>query len=393
MTQQALEGLRVLDLSRLLPGPFCSMMLADLGAEVIKIEEPGIGDYIRYAPPMLKENSAYFLALNRNKKSMTLDMRKEQGREIFLKLVETSDVVIDGFRPGVMRKMGLDYEILQAVNERIIVCAISGYGQDGPYADRAGHDLNYISIAGLTSLTGLRDGRPVQPGMQLADIAAGSLTAAYSILAAVIARQKTGKGQFVDVSMMDGAMAFLCLYGAKYFADGIIPAPSREILNGQLACYNIYETADGKYISMGALEGIFWTAFCEAVGKEDWIQLQFAQGQEGYDLIDEVQKLFSQRSQGDWLELLKDVDCCLEPVNTLEEAFNHPQVRHRRIVIDMDHPVEGKIRQLNTAAKFSLTPAEIRTPPPGLGEHTDQILRELGCQPDEIASLREEKVI
>jgi crotonobetainyl-CoA:carnitine CoA-transferase CaiB-like acyl-CoA transferase len=342
---------------------------------------------------MLKENSAYFLALNRNKKSMTLDLRKEKGREIFLKLVKTSDAVIDGFRPGVMRKMGLGYDALQAANERIIVCAISGYGQDGPYADRAGHDLNYISIAGLTSLTGLRDGRPVQPGLQLADIGAGSLTAAYSILAAVIARQKTGKGQFVDVSMMDGAMAFLCLYGAKYFADGITPAPARELLNGQFACYNIYKTSDGRYLSLGALEGIFWTAFCQAVGKEDWIPLQYAQGQEGYDLIDEVQKFFSERSQADWLEALKNVDCCLEPVNTLEEAFKHPQVRHRQIVAEMNHPVEGKIRQLNTAAKFSLTPAEIRTPPPGLGEHTDQILRELGCQADEIASLREEKVI
>ncbi len=393
MSRQALGGLRVLDLSRLLPGPLCSQLLGDLGAEIIKIEEPGTGDYIRYAPPMLKENSAYYLALNRNKKSMTLDLRKEKGRGIFLDLVKASDVVIDGFRPGVMRKLGLGYETLQAANPGIIMCAISGYGQDGPYANRAGHDLNYISVAGLAFLTGLRDGRPVQPGLQVADIAAGSMMAAYSILAAVIARDKIGKGQFVDVSMMDGAMAFLSLYGAKFFADGLNPGPAREQLNGQVACYNIYETSDGRYVSLGALEPGFWSAFCRAVGKEEWVPRQFAVGQEGYDLIDEVQKLFSGRTRAEWLEFLKDADCCLEPVNTLEEAFDHPQVRHRRTVVEMEHPVEGRIRQLNISAKFSETPSELKTPPPGLGEHTDQILHELGFSDEEIAALKSEKVV
>lgn len=393
MQESALKGIRILDLSRLLPGPLCSMMLADLGAEVIKIEEPGLGDWIRYAPPMLKENSSYYLSLNRNKKSMTLDLRREKGRAIFLDMVKEADVVIDGFRPGVMKKLGLSYDILRHVNKNIIMCAISGYGQEGPYAKRAGHDLNYISIAGVASVTGLRDGRPVQPGIQVADIAAGSMMAAFSILAAVIARQRIGKGQFIDVSMMDGTMAFLSLYGAGYFAGGGVPAPAREHLNGQFACYNIYRTADDRYLALGALEGNFWTEFCRAVAREDWIALQYVTGQEGHDLVDEVQNLFLTKTREQWLEFLKDVDCCCEPVNTVEEAFRHPQVVHRKLVMEMDHPVEGKIRQLNFAGKFSETPAAIRTPPPGLGEHTDEILKKIGVSDEEIAVLRTEGVV
>lgn len=393
MQESALNGIKILDLSRLLPGPLCSMMLADLGADVVKIEEPGIGDWIRYAPPMLKENSSYYLSINRNKKSITLDLRREKGRAIFLDLVKGADVVIDGFRPGVMKKLGLDYEVLRQINKDLLMCAISGYGQDGPYAERAGHDLNYIAVAGIASVTGLRDGRPVQPGIQVADIAAGAMMAAVSILAAVIARERIGKGQFIDISMMDGAVAFLSLYGARYFADGVVPAPAREHLNGQFACYNIYRTADGKYLALGALEGNFWTEFCRAVGREDWIPLQYATGQEGYDLIDAVQKLFLEKTRDQWLELLQKVDCCCEPVNTVEEAFRHPQVVHRQLVVEMDHPVEGKIRQLNFMGKFSETPAALRTPPPGLGEHTEEILKGIGYSTEQIVALRAEGVV
>lgn len=393
MTVGALSGIRVIDLSRLLPGPYCSMMLADLGAEVIKIEEPGRGDYLRDFPPKQKEDSAFFLAVNRNKKSMTLNLRSARGREILFDLVKDADVVLEGFRPGVIDKLGIGYKDLEKVNPMIVVCSISGYGQDGPYVNKAGHDMNYLSIAGITGITGTRDGKPVLPGIQIADVGGGGMLAAYCILAAIIGRDRVGKGQYIDISMMDGAMAWLCMYAGKYFADGRTPRPSNELLTGQFACYNVYKTSDGRYISLGALEPQFWVAFCEAVEREDWIKEQYAGGERKEELIAEVGELFLAHTREEMAEFLKDVDCCCEPVNNFDEAFSHPQVVHRNMVVEMDHPVEGKIRQLNFPGKFSETPAELKTPPPTLGEHTEEILKELGMTDEEITGLKEEKVI
>ena len=393
MSVGALSGIRVLDLSRLLPGPYCSMMLGDLGADVIKIEEPGRGDYIRDVPPRLKQNSASFLAVNRNKKSITLNLKSIRGRNIFLDLVKGADVVLEGFRPGVMNKLRIGFKDLEKANPRIIVCSISGYGQYGPYVNRAGHDVNYLSVAGVLGFTGTKEGRPIIPGVQIADIGGGGMLAAYCILAAIIGREKTGKGQYIDISMMDGAMAWLPLYAGKYFADGKIPTPSSERLTGQFACYNMYKTKDGRYMSLGALEPQFWSAFCKVIGRDEFIPIQFAQGKKAEELIDELEKIFLERTREEWVELLRDTDCCCEPVNNFDEAFSHPQVVARNMLCEMEHPAEGTIRQINFPGKFSDTPAQMRLAPPALGQHTEEILTELGMTSEEIATLAKEKVI
>lgn len=392
MSFDALSGIRVLDLSRLLPGPYCSMMLGDLGAEIIKVEEPGRGDYIRYYLPKLKAESAFFLALNRNKRSMTLNLKSERGKKIFIDLVKNVDVVLESFRPGVMEKLGIGYKKLQKSNPKIIVCSISGYGQDGPYAEKAGHDINYLSIAGITGLTKTKDGKPVIPGIQIADIG-GGMMAAYCILAAIIDREKTGKGQYIDISMTDAAMTWSTMYLGKYFADGKIPKPSSELLTGQFACYNIYKTKDGGYMSLGALEPQFWSAFCKAIGMEDMIPRQMDEGEKAEKLISEVKKVFLEHTKDEWIELLKDVDCCCEPVNSFDEMLSDPQIIHRKMICEIEHPKEGTIRQVNFPGKFSATPARVRLSPPALGQHTEEILKKLGETNKEIADLRKEKVI
>jgi len=393
MAGSALSGVRILDLTRLLPGPYCTMMLADLGAEVIKIEEPGRGDYARGYDPRLNGESAYFLPVNRNKKSLTLNLKKDPGREIFFKLVEKADVVVEGFRPGVMHKLGIGYKDLRKVNAKIILCSISGYGQDGPYAKRAGHDVNFLSIAGILGITGTKDGRPVIPGIQIADIGAGGLLPAFCIVAALWAREKQGVGQHIDVSMMDGVFSWLCTHAEKYYADRQLPRPSNEMLSGRYACYNVYATKDGKYLSLGALEPQFWSAFCKAIGKDEFIERQFEAGDGSEELIRQVEGIISTRTRDEWAELLKDVDCCCEPVNNFEEAFRHPQVLHRNMLVEMDNPPKMKHLQISFPARFSETPAEIRMPAPSLGQNNEEILQELGMGKKEIESLRRENII
>lgn len=389
----ALSGLRILDLTRLLPGPYCTMMLADLGSEVIKIEEPGRGDYMRDFPPKLKKESVFFLSVNRNKKSITLNLKTDRGREIFSELVKGADVVVEGFRPGVMDKLGIGYKNLKRVNPGIIVCSISGYGQDGPFTQRAGHDWNYLSIAGISGFTGTKEGKPIIPGVQVADIGGGALLAAFCILAAIIARDKTGKGQYIDIAMMDGVLAWVCLYAGKYFVNGKNPAPAGERLNGQFACYNVYKTKDGRYMSLGALEPQFWSAFCKAVERDDLSKEQYSPGKRAEEVVAEVEIIFAEHTREEWIELLKDVDCCCEPVNNFDETFSHPQVLHRNMVAEMEHPVEGKIRVLNFPGKLSETPAEMKLPPPSLGQHTEEIFEELGMTKEKIAELAKEGIV
>jgi crotonobetainyl-CoA:carnitine CoA-transferase CaiB-like acyl-CoA transferase len=390
---EALSGLKVLDLSRLLPGPFCSMLLADLGADVIKVEVPKVGDYIRWWPPLLGGNSGFHVVLNRNKRSLTLNLKSLEGKKIFERLVEKTDVVLESFRPGVMDKLGLGYEVLKDINPRLVYCAITGYGKDGPRSKKAGHDINYLALNGVLSHGG-REGRPVLPGVQIADLGGGALLAAFSIVTALLARERVGEGQFIDIAMLDGALTWNCLRWGKYLADGKVPVPEDDFLNQGFACYNLYGTRDGRVMALGALEPQFWKAFCESVGHPEWNQPNyFEDGPHQRALREEIAALFKQKTQAEWIEHFAEWDCCCEPVLHLDEVMEDPQVLARQMVIELVHETWGAYRQLGIAPKFSKTPGSLRSHAPEFGEHTEDILHELGYTADQIATLRSEEVV
>ncbi len=388
-----LKGLKMLDLSRLLPGPYCSLILADLGVEVLKIEDSEQGDYMRRMGPSLKKDSAYFLALNRNKKSMILNLKTKEGKEIFYKLIDTYDILLEGFRPGVMDRLGIGYQELKSKNPRVIFCSLSGYGQNGPYKERSGHDINYIGLGGILELTGPKDGDPTIPGTQIADIGGGGMMAAIAILAAIVHREKTGEGQYLDVAMHDGVISWLSIHAGRYFMDNELPKRGEMHLSGRFACYQVYPTKDGRHISLGALEPKFWKNFCQAIGREDLVLKQFIEGEERVQIIKEIRELFKTKTQKEWVEFFKNVDACLEPILSLGEVFQHPHVLHRKMVIEYEHPVEGKIRQVGNPIKSSQFPFEIRTPSPAWGEHTMEVLKEIGYSEKEIKHFKEAKAI
>jgi crotonobetainyl-CoA:carnitine CoA-transferase CaiB-like acyl-CoA transferase len=404
-----LAGIRVLDLSRLLPGGFCSLLLADFGAEVLKVEDTGMGDYIRWSPPFYEgahdsARSALFLSLNRNKRSIRLDLKNERGREALLRLVGEYDVVLESFRPGVLERLGVGYQRMKETNPGIVYCAISGYGQDGPKRDASGHDMNYLGLIGLLGLTGERGGAPVQSAGQIADLGGGALMAAFGILAALRERDGaspqptapgraacagshgSGEGQLVDVSMADGALSWLAMVAATYFADGSVPNRGDLPLAGSLVCYRPYECADG-WVSLGALEPKFWQAWCRGVGREDLIGSQFeAPGSAAHG---QVQEIFKGRTREQWEAFAREHDCCLEPVLELDEALDSELVRARQMVVELDQPgAERPVRQLGLPVKLDRTPGEHdRLPGPALGEHTEQVLAEAGYSEPEIAEL------
>jgi crotonobetainyl-CoA:carnitine CoA-transferase CaiB-like acyl-CoA transferase len=369
-----LEGIRVLDLTRLLPGPFCTMLLADLGADVVKIEEPRGGD------PARQSVGGLFLQVNRNKRSLTLDLKTPEGHAVFLQLVERADVVVEGFRPGVMDRLGLGYAALDQRNPRLIYASLSGFGQSGPYRDRAGHDLNYLALAGVLGYNVGRDGQPVPPAVQVADLGAGSL-AAIAILAAVVGRQQTGRGQSVDVSLFASAVAWLPTLVAPLFATGTALAPGEPTLAGGLPQYGVYATADRRWVTLGALEPKFLSNFFEAVGRPDLMRIR-----DGPALRQELSALFASRTFDEWTACLSDVDTCFAPVNTLEETLDDPHVRALDMFPSVNHPRLGVLRQIGSPFAFSSTPATMR-PPPELGEHTAEVLGELGLSSTEIQSL------
>jgi alpha-methylacyl-CoA racemase len=386
-----LEGVRVLDLSRLLPGGFCSLLLADFGAEVLKVEDTGMGDYVRWSVPRYQgaaesANSALFLALNRNKRSIRVNLKEEGGREVLKRLARDYDVLLESFRPGVLDRLGVGYEQLRRENRGLVYCAITGYGQDGPLRDRSGHDLNYIGLVGLLALTGDRGGPPVQPGGQIADIGGGALMAAFGILAALQERDRSGEGQLVDVSMADGSLSWLALVAARYLCDGDAPRRGDPELAGRLICYRPYTCADG-WVTLGALEPKFWQEFCRGVGRDDLVDKQFeAPGSEAHA---EVERIFLARTREQWRAFASEHDCCLEPVMELDEALDSDLVCARDMVVELDQPGAGAVRQLGPPVKLSRTPASARSPGPVLGEHTDEVLAAAGFSEDQIAALKE----
>jgi alpha-methylacyl-CoA racemase len=393
MTPLPLEGIRVLDLSRLLPGGFCSLLLADFGADVVKVEDTGTGDYIRWWPPFYdgvdeSAKSALFLALNRGKRSIRLDLKAAEGREAFLRAVREADVVLESFRPGVLDRLGVGYEALREVNPGIVYCAITGYGQDGPNRDRAGHDMNYLGLVGLLGLTGEADGPPVQSAGQIADLGGGALMAAFGILAALRERDRSGEGQLVDVSMADGALSWLAMVAARYFAENVVPSRGGLELAGGIVCYRPYRCADG-WVALGALEPKFWQAWCRGVAREDLVEHQFAAP--GSDAHREVEAIFASRTREQWRAFASEHDCCLEPVLGLDEALHSELVRAREMVVELDQPgAQRPVRLLGLPVKMGRTPGDAnRAPGPALGEHTREVLAGLGYGDEEIAAMLE----
>jgi crotonobetainyl-CoA:carnitine CoA-transferase CaiB-like acyl-CoA transferase len=396
-----LSGIRVLDLTRLLPGGFCSQMLADFGAEVIKVEDTGAGDYIRYAPPLYEvedetagadegaTRSSLYLSLNRGKRSIRIDLKSKRGQEAFHRLVPTADVILEGFRPGVADKLGVDYESLRHVNPGLVYCSISGYGQDGPARDRAGHDINYLGATGMLAMTGQADGPPIQPAGQIGDLGGGAMNAAFGILAALIERSGSGKGQMVDISMTDGAFAWLAMAAGATLAEGQSPRRGEVMLGGGIVCYLTYEAADG-WVSCGALEPKFWQAFCRGTGHEDLIGLQFERP--GSEAWEKIAAVFRERTRDEWKAFNDQNDCCIEPILELDEALESELFRERGMVVEFEQPGIGPVRQIGSPIRMSRTPAAGAAAAPGIGADTRDVLASAGFGPKEIEELFESGV-
>jgi crotonobetainyl-CoA:carnitine CoA-transferase CaiB-like acyl-CoA transferase len=381
-----LAGIRVLDLSRLLPGPYATLVLADLGAEVVKVEDPNGGDWVRWMPPLVGEDSGFYHALNRNKRSMVLDVRKPPGAAAFRRLVRRADVVVESFRPGVLDRLGIGWEALHAENPRVVLCSITGYGQSGPYRHRAGHDLDYCAYAGVLALNGPEE-RPVPLGVQVADVAGGSWPAVAGILAALVRRAVTGEGAHVDVSMTEGALALLAMQlgGAEARREPL--ARGREVLNGGAACYGVYRTRDGRWVALGALEPKFFAGFCGAVGRPELAERQLDDGGRGPRA--ELEAIFASRTRDEWESFAAEHDVCVAPVLEGDEPRRDPHLAARGAFVAIDTPREGRaITEVASPVRVVGTEAP-RAPAPRLGEHTASVLAEAGFTDGEIAALRE----
>jgi len=362
MAESPLSGIRILDLTRLLPGAFCTMLLAAMGAEVVKIEEPSGGDYMRWTPPLVDGQSALFTALNRNKRSVALNLKDARGRDLMLQLVEKADVLVEGNRPGVMERLGLGWPVLHARNERLVMCSITGYGQDGPFASRAGHDINYVATAGVLGLNGSRNGPPVPLAVQVADIGGGGLQPAVAILGALVGVMRGGKGKWIDASMTDGAASWLSLVFAAHGAGEEV-ARGDQRLAGRYPCYRVYRCGDGRYYSVGALEPKFWAALCSALERPDLVDEQLSEDPAAHESVEQI---FLTRTRDEWQAVLGPLDACCEPVLDIDEVASHPQIAARRVLEKLEEGPDA----------------------PRLGEHSAQVLADVGVDAAGFEELR-----
>lgn len=396
----ALEHINILDLTRLLPGPFCTMLLADLGADVIKIEEPfdrpgPMGRDVLTPSGLLPEEEAIVAAYNnlaRNKRSLAVDLKDPDGVEIFMALARAADVVIEGFRPGVVKSLGIDYESLTGINPRLVYCSLSGYGQTGPYRDMPGHDLNFISLGGIGAFAGDADGNPVYPGVQIADLS-GGMYAALGIMAALAARERTGRGQFVDISMHDAVVSWLTYHAAPFFRMGKTAVPER----GHHEWEAFFETSDGKYLSvrLGA-EPRYWSNFCRVVGREELAESMDSirvDSPRRDKIIEDLRRIFKSRTRDEWSKLFQEAKAFVTPVYDFDEVFRDPQVIAREMVLELNHPLAGTVRQLGNPIKLSDTPPQVHSFAPLHGEHTADILGSLGYSAAQVKGLAERGVV
>ncbi len=391
----ALEGIKILDLSRLAPGPFCSMMLGDLGADVLLVEAPADGKLaaaIGGARSADAERIAAYNMMGRNKRSIVLNLREPDAREIFYKLAETADVVLEGFRPGVVKRLGVDYETLSQRNPRIVYCSLSGFGQTGPYSQLVGHDINYISVGGALGMVGWPDSPPAIPMNIIADFAGGGMHAAFGILAALMARERTGKGQYVDIAMSDGVLYLLASMVGNVFMGGASPTRGGTLLNGSVPHYNVYECSDGGWISIGSLEPHFFVNLCKTMECEQYIPHQY-DASKREEIAAYFRERFATKTRDEWFEILSQSDICAGPVYSLEEALRDPHNLARQMVVEVEHPTLGAIKHVGIGTKLSDTPGAVRSTAPLPGRDTDAVLSGIGYDATSIAGLRERKVV
>jgi len=352
------------------------MMLADLGVDVLVVAAPN--DAMGIGIPLVQ----------RNKRSMTLNLKDPKGKEIFAKLAADADIVLEGFRPGVAARLGIDYDSLAKINPKVVYCSISGYGQDGPYRDKVGHDINYLGYSGVLGVSGAAGGPPQIMPVQVADIGGGALMAVVGILAALMAREHTGRGQFVDISMMDGSVSWNAFHLLMSFIMGGQPPRGGTQLTGHNPCYAVYETKDGKYVTVGAVEPHFWRNLCEQLGVPEFTPDQYAEGPRREEMFRVLQGKFREKTQAEWLAQLEPVDICFGPVNSIAEALEDPQIQARGLV----HQIGGRTL-IGSPIKLSDTPAAAPTLPPDFGQHTDEVLAQLGFDTNAVAELRTQRII